>query len=178
MKGWLEHFPFEKFNIFVITIVSLTYNVLLERDVLCSCKDERKDCLLYMFLPVGIIFFVMMWTDKTFLRVCRFNCTCQICGGNSGRNATQSYFCGLLFCCIFKALLVGLLWIISVLIDGDWYVCCWNDGSEQQSQLACKDTNITAEEKKIIIQLKNTSRVSDLFKLIFSNMLKRYSCHH
>lgn len=27
--------------------------------------------------------------------------------------------------------------VVSVLVDGDWYVCCWSE--KEQSQLACKD---------------------------------------
>ncbi|XP_028439405.1 uncharacterized protein LOC114559128 isoform X2 [Perca flavescens] len=54
----------------------------------------------------------------------------------------------------------SLLWVTSVYIDGDWYVCCWNDDSGQQKQLACKDkNNITAEEQAIIAELKNHSMV-------------------
>ena len=57
--------------------------------------------------------------------------------------------------------LVGLLWVTSVLIDGDWYVCCQSDQSEQQAQLPCKDkNNLTAEERTIIAELKNHSKVS------------------
>ncbi len=59
-----------------------------------------------------------------------------------------------------KAALVGLLWVASVLIDGDWYVCCKNNGSKQQKQLACKQgKSITAEEQRIMAELENYSKV-------------------
>ncbi|MEQ2246410.1 hypothetical protein ILYODFUR_038222 [Ilyodon furcidens] len=156
MKGWLANFPFHKFNIFVILVVSFSYNVLLEKDMLCTCDQVFADCLVYMAGPFLIIFFLMIWTDKTFMRACRFKFTCA----NKGENCRTPWtsFCGLLCYHSFKAFLVGLLWLVSVFIEGDWYVCCCNNGSEQ-SQLACKDTKkITTEEKKTIDQLKNTSK--------------------
>ncbi|KAI9515482.1 hypothetical protein NQZ68_024986 [Dissostichus eleginoides] len=65
---------------------------------------------------------------------------------------------------VLPAFLVGLLWVAFVLLDGDWYVCCKNDGSKQQVQLACKaEANITDNERVIIEELKNSSQ-----KLIFT----------
>ncbi|KAK1898129.1 Zona pellucida sperm-binding protein 3 [Dissostichus eleginoides] len=62
-------------------------------------------------------------------------------------------------CDSFMAFLVGLLWVAFVLLDGDWYVCCKNDGSKQQVQLACKaEANITDNERVIIEELKNSSQ--------------------
>ncbi|CAK6980120.1 uncharacterized protein LOC122981723 isoform X2, partial [Scomber scombrus] len=62
-----------------------------------------------------------------------------------------------------QGFLVGLLWIVSVLIDGEWWVCCMNDQSEQQLQLACKDKrDIKPEEEAIIAELKNDSRMQGL----------------
>jgi len=69
---------------------------------------------------------------------------------------------------ILKAGLVGSLWVVSVLIDGDWYVCCKNYYTEHP-QLPCKK-NITDEVEVIITKLKNESRVSvKLFELFGYN---------
>lgn len=74
----------------------------------------------------------------------------------------RTQLCGVFLKHSFRALCVGLLWVVSVLVDGDWYVCC-STGSVQ-SQLACKNkTNITAEENVTIDSLKNRSRVSVSF---------------
>ncbi|KAK1898807.1 Zona pellucida sperm-binding protein 3 [Dissostichus eleginoides] len=63
---------------------------------------------------------------------------------------------------------VGLLWVAFVLLDGDWYVCCKNDGSKQQVQLACKaEANITDNERVIIEELKNSSQHYGGFSAFF-----------
>ncbi|KAK1898282.1 Zona pellucida sperm-binding protein 3 [Dissostichus eleginoides] len=64
---------------------------------------------------------------------------------------------------------VGLLWVAFVLLDGDWYVCCKNDGSKQQVQLACKaEANITDNERVIIEELKNSSQHYGGFSAFFT----------
>lgn len=176
MKGFLDNFPSAKLSIYTTVIVIFTYNVLLEKDVPCTCKPQQYQCNLYMWLPFGLIFFLILWMDKKFLRIWKYNCTCicrpcsrsTLCGWCK-QQLCDSVLCG--WCCnpffwvllrhILKAGLVGLLWVASVLIDGDWYVCCQNDQSEQQAQLACKRKDIiTAEEQTIIAELKNSSKVS------------------
>ncbi|GLD73560.1 uncharacterized protein AKAME5_002488500 [Lates japonicus] len=62
---------------------------------------------------------------------------------------------------------MGSLWVLFVLIDGDWYVCCYNDQSGKYPQLACTDkNNITAEEKQTIARLKNKSWVIGVSTLL------------
>lgn len=63
-----------------------------------------------------------------------------------------------------KAAFVASLWVVSLLIDGDWYVCCKNKYSDRHPDLACKDKeSVAPEEKKMIAELKNTSWVSFFF---------------
>lgn len=66
---------------------------------------------------------------------------------------------------VIKAAFFGLLWVVAVLIDGDWYVCCHNNKSDKYPDLACKDKekNITLEERKVIAELKSRSLVSFCF---------------
>lgn len=112
----------------------------------CSCRDQAIHCYVYLFLPVFIIFLLILWTNRSFQRVWRRPCLLP---------------CFSFFRHIFEAFLVGLLWIAFVFIDGDWYLCCLNDHSEQQAPLACKSAGkITEKEQAIIADLKNTSRVS------------------
>ncbi|KAM9752090.1 uncharacterized protein ACNS7B_008719 [Menidia menidia] len=223
MKNFLTNFPLNKVSVFVTIVVSFTYNVLLDRDVACTCEDDDHiNCNLYMILPFFIIFFLIVWTEKKFFSTFNYLCGCKCSGpcpnncsdccscccsgccsrwcpdsssenppNNSSSGASNppdsssgccsrhcprccpccksccDSCCDSKYCCqfwwiviisIFKAGLVGLLWVVSVLIDGDWYVCCKNDGSEQQKHLACKKTNITALEQVEISQLKNYSR--------------------
>lgn len=157
MKDFLKKFPFRKFSIFFTVIGSFTYNILLDRDVACTCKDVAQDCNIYMFLPFFIIFFLMLWTDKTLERTRKYTFVYKLKG-------VRTELCSVFLGHIIKAICVGLLWVVSVFIDGDWYVCC-NSGTEQ-SELACKyENNITAEENLTISSLKNKSRVSISFFL-------------
>ncbi|XP_055366209.1 uncharacterized protein LOC114858703 [Betta splendens] len=127
-------------------VVMFTYSILLDRDIDCTCKQQDNLCYVYLFVPGCLIWVLMLWTRKTFLQICR---KCYCC----------KFFC---FLCkdIFKSLLIGLLWVAFVLIDGDWYVCCWNDHSTQQAQLSCKTpADLTYEDRVIIAELKNKSRI-------------------
>ncbi|GLD73559.1 uncharacterized protein AKAME5_002488400, partial [Lates japonicus] len=68
---------------------------------------------------------------------------------------------------MIKAAFIGSLWIIAVLIDGDWFVCCYNDQSGKYPQLACTDkNNITAEEQETIAKLKNKSKGIGMYVLL------------
>lgn len=226
MKDLLEHFPFKKVGTYATVIGIFIYNVLSERDVACTCKDQTHECWIYIILPVVVIMFLLLWVEKPFQRVFRYYCTFQfqcmsltewwnfcidkvkkcynkvkkcydkvkkcydkvekydckylkelvlslpsVLSGFTKRVWTHVKFCVKQLCSkkplciivhyILKNALLSLLWILVVLIDGDWYVCCMNDGSEKQAQLACKDNkNITAEEEVIIDELKNRSKVS------------------
>ncbi|KAL7399632.1 hypothetical protein ABVT39_027846 [Epinephelus coioides] len=135
-------------------ILMFTYTILLDRDFACTCKSQDFDCILYMALPCFIILVLMLWTDRWFRSVCRY-----LCSRPRSRCLQPCAFWGSFFHRIFRAFLVGLLWVAFVYIDGDWFVCCQNDGSEQQQHLACKAViKITETEQVDIAQLKNKSR--------------------
>lgn len=189
MKDFLTNFPFRELSIFVTIVGSFTYNLLLERDMACTCKQGTPDCGIYMALPTCIIFILILWTDKKFKTACKFTFACR-CGSSKKDGDSPSpspaavasqeqeqrqeqtkccrtELCGVLLTRILKAGCVGLLWVVSVLMDGDWYVCCNLEKSNNRTNLACKDKqNITAEENIIIIEMKNYSRVSSSY-LIF-----------
>lgn len=160
MQDLLANFPFREISIFVIIIGSFTYNVLLDRNVGCACKDVDFDCWVYLLSPAFIIFFLILCIDKKMRTACRNSCACTC---PCSRKCCRTQFCGVVISHTLKAICVGLLWIVSVLIDGDWYVCCKVGRSEQQAKIACNDrTNITSEEKEIITEEKNVSLVSIL----------------
>ncbi len=158
MESVLTKLVSEKLSTYAAIIFMFTYSILLDREFACTCRNQEFDCDFYMALPVFLIFLLILWTDRSFQRVCRYLFSCPF--GCCGWCYTCSFLCSF-FYHIFKAAFIGLLWAAFVLIDGDWYVCCENDHSEQQAKLACKDkTNITAVEKSLIAELKNQSRVS------------------
>ncbi|XP_035512906.1 uncharacterized protein LOC118324591 [Morone saxatilis] len=144
MKNVFPKFALKQYSTYIAIIVIFIHNVVLDRDLECSCRQQALNCSVYMALPCLIIFVLQLWMDKTIQRTCGYRCT---------------FFCVFL-CNIFKAAFIGLLWVVSVLIDGDWFVCCWNDHSDKQAQLACKNKNkinLTLDEHSIIAELKNKS---------------------
>lgn len=180
MKDYLTNFPFAKLSIYATVIVIFTYNVLLERDFACTCKPNTTECSLHMGLPFFIIFVLILWMDRKFQRTWRFTCTCR-CSASQPVRLCEQRRCGtfslVLLRHVMKALLVGLLWVSSVLIDGHWYICCKHDRSEKQAQLACKDkTEITGEEQTIIAGLKSFSKVSHF--CLYTHLVSLFSSNH
>lgn len=138
-------------SIYTTVIVIFCYHVLLDKDLECTCEGQHTICRIYMFLPAVLIFILVLWTDKSFQRVIKYT---------HWLNFKSSFWVWVLLYHIFKAGFVGLLWVASVLLDGDWYVCCCNHHSEQ-AQLACKvKSEVTAVEQKLKAELKNESKVS------------------
>ncbi|KAK2850909.1 hypothetical protein Q5P01_007185 [Channa striata] len=106
---------------------------------------------------------IQLWIDKTVQKVWRHLCSCG-CGGRRCCKGFCRFFC-LLFYHTVKAALIGLLWVVSLFIDGDFYVCCFN---EKHPQLACKaKNNITPEEQESLATLKNQSRIIGFSLLLF-----------
>ena len=127
---------------FCIYIAVIGIFLLLGRDFECTCKPQVFDCNLYLVLPVFIIFLFILWTDRSFQTVCRFLIS------DAGRLHTFSFW-GSFFRHIVKAAFIGLLWVVVVLVDGSWYVCCQNDLSEQQAQIPCRSTGRISEEERV-----------------------------
>ncbi|XP_037628655.1 uncharacterized protein LOC119489820 isoform X7 [Sebastes umbrosus] len=161
MENLLATLASEKLSTYVAITLMFTYTFLLNRDFECSCEPQPSQCHVYMVLPVFIILLLILLTDRSFQRVCRYLCSCAGCC-----RPTTCNFWGSFIRHFLKAALVGLLWVAFVYLDGDWYVCCKNDHSEQQAPLACKaKNNITEKERVIIAELKNWSRVIGGFTL-------------
>ncbi|XP_038579593.1 uncharacterized protein LOC119906134 [Micropterus salmoides] len=155
MQSLLTNLVSGRLSTYAAIILMFTYSILLDRDFACSCEQQDFDCNLYIGLPVLIIFILILWTDRYFQRGCKFLCAFGGCGSFWGYSLRK----------LLKAALVGLLWVAFVLIEADWYVCCQNDGSEQQAELACKakENNLTHKERVIVAELKNDSRVIGSF---------------
>lgn len=141
-----KQFILQNLGTFAAIVVIFTYSILLDRDLACTCKPQVFECHAYLWVPVFLIWVLMLWTRKTFMIICRKSYCCKLLG----------------FWChdMSKSLLISLLWITFVWLDGDWSVCCWNDQSEQQAQLACKKPEtLTYEDRVLIAELKNKTRV-------------------
>ncbi|XP_065817832.1 uncharacterized protein [Labrus bergylta] len=187
MKDILNKLASDHLSTCVSIILMFTYTILLNRDFACTCKPQVLDCNSYMALPFFIIFFLTLWTNKKFLKVFRY--TCDFCC--SQKRCSKKCCCFLIFASpkAVEAVFVGLLWVAFVLIEGDWYVCCRNNGSDAQVVLACKaKENITKDERAMISELKNNSRdrggvlllgiicVGFLFKLFIRSKCCKSEC--
>lgn len=114
----------------------------------CSCTPQGWNCKLFLVLPLLITFVFLLWTDSSFQTTSR-------------HLLLSSDWSFLTFSCryIIRAAFVALLWVVCVLINGEWYVCCMSNQTTQ-APLACKSAGmITEEEQKTIAELKNTSWV-------------------
>ncbi|XP_047228405.1 uncharacterized protein LOC124872438 [Girardinichthys multiradiatus] len=153
-------------------IVIFTYNVLFEINVGCTCKDQKTHCWFYILVPVFLITFLLLWTDKIFKRTCSYCCTYQFtCNRDMMRNfccvCKVRKLCSTAFPQIIKAGFIGALWIVSVLIDGEWYACCQNGLSGPEAQIPCKKkSNRTLEEQTLVDGLNNDSKVAGFLVLL------------
>lgn len=165
MKDFFSKFPPKQLSTFVAFIVIFVYNGVLDRDLECSCDPQLDYCREYMALPFCILFVLQLWKNKTFQRVCQYTCRCRKNCCDIKDIKKQCRFLMVVLYTVIKAGFFGLLWVVAVLIDGDWYVCCWNYKSDKYPDLACKDKekNITLEERKVIAELKGLSLVSFCF---------------
>ncbi|XP_055369967.1 uncharacterized protein LOC114869047 isoform X2 [Betta splendens] len=146
MLDSLNCFTLKKLGIYTTIIVIFTYNILLNRDVTCSCEKQVTECGLYFTLPGIIVLFLILWMDKKFIKICRYSVTeCTCCYG------------WYIVYHSVKATFIALLWIVTLLIDGDWYVCCSN--FTNQTMLACINEKMTPTEQRAFVELKNTSRI-------------------
>ncbi|XP_055007028.1 uncharacterized protein LOC129408137 [Boleophthalmus pectinirostris] len=96
------------------------------------------------------------------------NCCCPCC--LCCCSFLEKACCHLTFCTsslhFLRAFSVSSIWIVIMLLDGDWWVCCLNDGSDDQMQIACKDQKqLRPSEELIVAKLKNTSRICGLLVL-------------
>lgn len=139
-------------------IVIFTHNVLFEREVSCTCRNQSRGCGIYIALPVFTIMLLLLWMNKVFIGSCRMcscftlsplKCVCK-CRGKCVRVVVLQ---------TVKVFLTALLWVVSVLLDGDWFACCHNGLSGQDALIPCK-TNRTLNEQILIDKLKNKSKVS------------------
>ncbi|KAK2850912.1 hypothetical protein Q5P01_007188 [Channa striata] len=139
---------FEQAGVYATVMGMFSYNFLYDKSFVCSKPAPQWVCWTYMLVPVLLILVLRLWMDRSFRRdwkltLARDECTC---GGSC-------YFWTVLCTHILKSLFVGLLWCVSVLVDGDWYVCC----------SSCCNVTLTNAELKS--DLANESRIQGLILL-------------
>ncbi|CAB1322413.1 unnamed protein product [Coregonus sp. 'balchen'] len=145
---------------YVTTIALFIYHVVFDENLKCLCKNGVKPevtydhCHIYMVLPALILFLLTLWMDGQFQRILRmtFRCRCNLWGR--------------MLAILIKAAAIGLLWVVSVLLDGDWYVCY------QRAMLPCRNNtdNTTYQEeldKQLETRFKGDSVVYGLVLVLF-----------
>ncbi|XP_026189024.1 uncharacterized protein LOC113146034 isoform X2 [Mastacembelus armatus] len=151
----------ENANVFFFSAAVFSFHVF-ENEFPCTCAPQVTYCMVYMVLPFFIVTFLMLSTDLPFQRAWKFmmpTCSC--------------HFRGLLFRRTVRAVCVGLLWPVSVLIDSEWYVCCCNPNSKSVQELQCKSkVDVTSEKESVITiaEMKMDSRlygIAVLFLITF-----------
>ncbi|KAK2898171.1 hypothetical protein Q8A73_014551 [Channa argus] len=138
-----------KAGVYTTVILVFTYHIVFDKDFQCRCAGYQFDCWTYMILPVFLIVIFLLWLDNAFQRVWKFTlrkCSC--------------YFFYIILQCFLKALFVGLLWPVSVLIDGDWLICCCDTSSAHQA--ACTDYGL---QSRTIVDVKSKSKIWGLVTL-------------
>lgn len=143
----------------IIIMMLLCYHLWFQIDFACSCTLDRNyiHCYGYMVLPCLIISSIVVWNDKRIGRIFRFCCF----HSSANRKRCKGKFYFEFFRYVLQAGTSGFLWCGSVLIDGDWYLCCGVDNTEEIITFSCMNESVISpaslEEK---IHLKNHSMVS------------------
>ncbi|XP_028438473.1 uncharacterized protein LOC114558607 [Perca flavescens] len=142
-------------NAMVFSVLIFSYQAL-ENGFPCSCKPEPGYCSLYMSAPCLIVTVLMLSTDVSFQRAWRYTCS-----------KGSGHFSGVLLRRLVKALCVGLLWVVSVLIDAEWFVCCRNPNPKTEADLQCKDKSDSTDPSVVTIaDMKQNSRMYGLALLL------------
>ncbi|KAJ0064652.1 hypothetical protein NL108_011480 [Boleophthalmus pectinirostris] len=99
---------------FLRIIVTFSFHSVYRRRFDCSCSSPES-CVVYLLVPCLVIWILLLAVDKLFLKSITRMVKEEKSRGVSWRCALNRLV--LTFC-------VSLIWAVSVLLDGDWYVCC------------------------------------------------------
>lgn len=142
---------------FVAFLFWIIFQYVFKMDFKCPCdpKENVHVCAVYMTCPAISLFILLMITDKHIRSI--------FC--SNGTRKTYKYIVFLMS--FIKAFSVANLWIITVLIDGDWYVCLTTTNYDlpPYEQIFCKFSKKAPEAAEIRTK-KSLSRVS-MFTSIF-----------
>ncbi|XP_059188465.1 uncharacterized protein LOC131971160 [Centropristis striata] len=143
-------------NVFVLSILVYSYHVL-DKDFPCSCGPQPGFCSAYMVMPCLILTVLMLLTDLPFQRAWRYT-----------RSKGSCLFGYVLFRRTVRAVCVGLLWNTSVLIDAEWFLCCYDQNPKEvaDSQCGSKTDNTPGDTPVVTIaEMKINSRMMGMVLL-------------
>ncbi len=141
-------------SVFVAFLFLIIFQFVFKVDFVCACdpKENLQVCAIYMSLPAISLCIIVIITEKSSMRI--------FCSNGTG----TTYKCIVFIMSVIKGLSVASLWIITLLIDGDWYACLktTNYDLPPYEQIFCKKRKTPAEDAEIQVQ-KSLSCVSMLF---------------
>lgn len=111
--SWLIQVLIRRWFLLFTIFALYHYHITLDKDMVCSCTSLDLDCWVYLLAPGLVLFMVQLWVNLVFSRGLRL-----LCRGVGGPVAP------VLIWQVLEAGFVGMLWVPSVLLDGDWYLCC------------------------------------------------------
>ncbi|XP_072541252.1 uncharacterized protein [Salminus brasiliensis] len=185
----------------VRTVIAVVTTVIFFKFVFtCPCtapEETAVHCWLYLLLPVGIMFFILILLDSQLLKVCQCY-VCQCCVRSEKRCCSSSeccdtfeccccaggycyrpksfgeegwHFCGLIGRHVLNVFYAASLWIVVAFLDGDWYVCVRTvvvNGTGEQ--IACKDLP-TPQEAETLRKYNSESRIIGLILILGLSLL-------
>lgn len=174
----------------------------------CPCTTPEETllhCWLYLCLPIGILFFIMILIDARLLKMCRcyvcrccvsgqsrcckseccdtFECCC--CAGGYCYHPERCgqegwYYCGIIWKHLLNVFYAASLWIVVAFIDGDWYVCVRTvNVNGTGEQIACKDLP-TPREAETLRKYDSESRVNLIYcslRLFLISLFCSFYCY-
>ncbi|XP_043106915.1 uncharacterized protein LOC122353114 [Puntigrus tetrazona] len=130
---------------FVAFLFWIIFQCVFKLDFKCPCDPDENTrvCMIYMALPAISLFIVLMITEK---RIRTIFCSKET------RTASFSVFIFLMSA--IKGLSVACLWMITVLMDEDWYVCLTTTNYDLPpcEQTFCKSVKTSAETATIRVK--------------------------
>ncbi|XP_036417675.1 uncharacterized protein LOC118801414 [Colossoma macropomum] len=136
---------------FAVVCFFVIFQYIFKQDFFCPCDPDENIwfCIAYILLPFTIFTLIIIVVDKIFLEIC------------TAQNCTYSW---VIVKRILRALTVGTLWIVTALMDGDWWVCYVTTSrniTARDEQPLCKDKP-TSEQSAAIRHWKSISRVTGM----------------
>lgn len=154
---------------FAIAFIFLVFQYSFKLDFQCPCNAFPNDafCVSYAFIPFLGLLLVLTLTTKTCTIMCTrgsWPCACCSCG-----------CCSRIFCKhIVRNFVLSLLWIVTICIDGDAWVCyklTEKNITNWYNQTPCKEKNQhTAEESTNIRFYQAQSQVCSIFSIHVFNI--------
>ncbi|XP_063744057.1 uncharacterized protein LOC134867429 isoform X3 [Eleginops maclovinus] len=120
------------FSTFMVIVVFLTLQYILDMDFECSCSHTtviHSNDVLYMMAPPVIltwaVYMIESLQQREFVR--------------RGQIFVCSKYCRSFVSLLYRYVSLNVLWGASVLVNGDWYFCLMTNINESQVGIPCKE---------------------------------------